>query len=207
MNTTVQAEAEIEVERQAFVRDEDVAQGGYAASLQCKLLCSHCVFCGRPLVDAESVERGAGPECAPRYLSPIKDADRVAVNELVYDAAIVAQQGKVQAVLDIADMIAEYGYVELANRIRDRFTVAIEGTPQNVKIVIEVVGGDLKVTTPFRRGAKAEFIAAWRAIPGRRYRDGANFVPVTAKNALWALLKVYFHGVYGKGPKGLFRVV
>lgn len=57
--------------------------GDYTSSIQCKLLASHCVFCGRALVDAESVERGAGPECAPRYLDPIKDSDRKVVNGLV----------------------------------------------------------------------------------------------------------------------------
>lgn len=183
------------------------ARVGYAASVQCRMLASHCAICGRPLVDAESVERGAGPECAPRYLDPIKDADRVAVNGLVYDAAIAAQQGKVAMVMDVAGLIEEFGYPELANRIRERFTAAAEGDPAAVKIVIEQKGDTLKVVTPFRRGAKVEFINAWRAIPGRWYRDGANFVPVTQKRALWNLFKQFFPGVYGRGPQGVFRVV
>ena len=209
MSTDARAETEIAEERAAFERDEARAQGGYVNSPACKLLATNCVFCGRPLVDAESVERGAGPECAPRYLDPIKDADRKEVNRLVYNAALAAQGGKVEAVLDIAGMIEESGYPELAAKIRERFTTAVEGSPANVKIVIEQDGDTLKVITPFRRAAKEDFIAAWRAIPGRRYdRAGnCNVIPVTQKRALWNLLQTYFHGVYGKGPQGLFRVV
>ena len=32
-----------------------------------QLIATHCACCGRPLVDAASVERGVGPECARKY--------------------------------------------------------------------------------------------------------------------------------------------
>ena len=179
----------------------------YANSPACRMMASHCIFCGRPLVDAESVERGAGPECAPRYLDPIQNQDRQAVNALVYQAAVAAQQGKVDEVVRLAGEIEAKGYVEVANRIRERFQAAEKEV--NVKVTIVEENGMLVVQTPYKRSVSEEFINAWRQIPGRRFdrARSANLIPVEQKMALWGLLKTFFKGAYGKGPKGVFRVV
>jgi len=42
-----------------------------------------------------------------------------------------------------------------------------------------------KVVTPFRRGDKDALVAAWRSIPGRRYRSGTNLNRVDQNRALW----------------------
>lgn len=174
-----------------------------------RLLATHCACCGRPLVDAVSVEYGMGPECRQdAFPEGVVDADRQAANKLVCEAAKAAQAGAVQAVLDLAEQIRALGFAVLADKVSRRFTeVAPEA--RKVDLTIEVFEGkNLLVKTPFRRKDADAFIAAWRAIPGRRYdrvRD-ANVIPAKEREALWNLLKRFFAGKWGKGPKGLFRV-
>lgn len=47
-----------------------MADGGWENALSTKLLATHCVFCGRPLRDPQSVERGWGPECGEKFWMP-----------------------------------------------------------------------------------------------------------------------------------------
>jgi hypothetical protein len=170
-----------------------------------KMLASHCIFCGAPLVDAVSVETGCGSECRRKIMDcdgGIADDVRVKANELVYRAAIAAQNGEISTVKGYAEQIKALGLDKLADKVGRRFRNA----ERNTEIVLTLEGECYKVETPFRRGAKEEFIAAWRKIPGRRYKDGANFIPVVQKKALFELLKQFFAGKIGNGPKGLFRI-
>jgi hypothetical protein len=167
-----------------------------------KMMATHCVCCGRLLVDATSVELGIGPECRKGDDGGIPDAVRVEANGLVFKAAVAADQGRVGEVVQIAGQIRELGLENLAKKVGRRFRTA----ERKVSIVIDVVGDSFSVKTPFRRGDKEAFIKAWRKIPGRRYQNGRNLVPVTQKAALWSLLREFFGGKYGKGPKGTFRV-
>lgn len=168
-----------------------------------KMLATNCVCCGRPLVDARSVELGIGPECRGEIDGNIAEDTRKAANKYVFEAAIAAQGGKVEEVLRIADAIDALGLKVLADKVRRRFNGVTE---RKVDITIEEADGYLKVKTPFRRGDKDAFIAAWRDIPGRRFKDGANIIPANQKMALWSLLKEFFGGKYGRGSKGLFRI-
>jgi len=170
-----------------------------------KMLATHCVCCGRPLVDARSVTLGIGPECRKGIEGGVVESVRKEANQYVFDAAIAAQGGHVEKVMEYAEAIGGLGLVELAEKVRSRFK-KIHESPQKADIVIEVEGGMLKVKTPYRRGRSQEFVKAWRRIPGRRYRDGHNYVPVTQKKALFELLCEYFPGKVGRGPKGIFRV-
>ena len=167
-----------------------------------KLMATHCVCCGRLLVDATSVELGIGPECRKGDDGGIPDAVRVEANGLVFAAALAADQGRVGEVVEIAGKIRELGLEKLASKVGHRFKSA----DRKANIVIDIVGDNFSVKTPFRRGDKEAFIAAWRKIPGRRYQAGRNLVPVAQKKALWALLQEFFGGKYGQGPKGTFRV-
>jgi len=172
-----------------------------------RLLATHCVACGRALVDSVSVELSIGPECRHNFRADLSPEQQKVANALVHDAAIAAQQGKVQEVLDLANRIERECLMgELANKIRERFTKAVEERTPDITIALE--SGSYVVTTPYRRGAKEEFIAAWRAIPGRRFERArcANVIPADQKPALWDLLKKFFPGKYGKGPTGWFRV-
>lgn len=177
----------------------------YEDAVATKMLASHCVICGRALVDALSVERGVGPECYEHLQMDsvsVSDEARKAANKLVYKAAVVAQNGEISRVLELAGEIRALGMPNLAEKVARRF----RNSERYQEIVITPEGDMLRVETPFRRGAKEEFIAAWRSIPGRRFMDKANYVPVAQKQALFKLLKRFFAGKVAKGPKGLFKV-
>jgi hypothetical protein len=167
------------------------------------LLATNCCVCGRPLVDSISVSLGIGPECRSGFDGGISPEVQEKANKLTFQAAIAAQEGKVYEVKSIATQIEWLGLTELAQKVANRFVNA----ERLAKIDITSMGGDYyKVTTPFRRGDKDAFIQAWRAIPGRRYSNGANMIPVSQKRALWELLKQFFPGQYVKGPSGVFRL-
>ena len=175
----------------------------YENATATKLLATHCVICGRPLVDATSVELGTGPECRSHNDAGIPDMTRESANKLVFEAAVAADQGRIEDVLKYASEIDALGLVTLAEKVRHRFKNAAD---REVGILIEVDGNQYRVKTPFRRGDKERFINAWRNIPGRRFVKGANYVPVTQKAALWNLLREFFGGQFARGPKGLFRL-
>lgn len=168
-----------------------------------RMLATNCCCCGRPLVDAISVELGIGPECRNGRTDGITPEQREVCNKLTHAAAIAAQEGNIEKVKLLAEEIRGLGLVDLADKVFHRF----QNADRLAKItIVALPDGLLSVDTPFRRKEKAEFVAAWRAIPGRRYYRGKNIVPVDSKPQLWALLKKFFPGQFGKGPQGLFRV-
>ena len=177
----------------------------YADSNACKMLATQCLICGRPLVDARSVTLGIGPLCRKGIEGGVEEDVRKEANKQVFDASIAAQGGHVVRVMECADAIDALGLSGLAKKVRNRFK-GICNSPEKADITIEVGGGMFKVKTPYRRGRSKEFVNAWRRIPGRRYRDGHNYVPSTQKDALWELLREYFPGKSGRGPKGVFCV-
>jgi hypothetical protein len=166
------------------------------------LLATHCCACGRPLVDAISVSLGIGPECRDGYTGGITPSQQADANRLTYAAAVAAQKGQIEVVRRIAEEVRSLGLAILAEKIADRFVNA----ERLAKVRITAVGDLLEVRTPFRRGASAEFVAAWRAIPGRRYSKGVNVVPASSKAALWSLLRTFFGGHYAVGPSGAFKI-
>lgn len=166
------------------------------------LLATNCCACGRPLVDSISVSLGIGPDCRSGYSGNITPEQQENANQLTFKAAIAAHQGNVVLVRSLAEQIRQLGLDVLAEKIEDRFVFA----ERQAKINIQINGDYFTVKTPFRRGDKDGFIFAWRAIPGRRYSNGANMVPVNQKELLWNLLRKYFPNQYGMGPKGVFRI-
>jgi hypothetical protein len=161
----------------------------YEDAPQTKMLATHCCVCGRPLVDAKSVELGIGPECG----------------QLVHAASVYTSQGRLDKVRECATAIGAIGLVGLAEILEDRCNDAVA----KAKIEIGEADGRLWVSTPFKRSRKEEFTKAWRAIPGRRW-DAAhecNVVPADQRPAVLALLKEFFPGEYAVGPKGPFMVV
>lgn len=167
-----------------------------------RMLATNCCCCGRPLVDSVSVELGMGPICREEETGGITGDTQVKCNQLTHAAAIAAQAGQVVKVREIAEQIAALGLTTLASKITTRF----HNAERNVKVTITERNGFLSIKTPFKRSASQDFIAAWRAIPGRTYSNGLNHVPVTSKPQLWTLLRTYFPGLYGKGPQGVFRI-
>ena len=178
----------------------------YTDAIATRLLATHCCSCGRPLVDATSVELGIGPECRNGRTGGITEAQREACNRLTYRASIVATQGNVEEVRRIAQEIRELGLPELADKVASRFVNAEKNA--KIKITSVTLNGKpaLAVDTPYKRSMGATFVNAWRIIPGRRWINGVNVVPVESKPALWALLKEFFPGDFGHGPSGVFRI-
>ena len=179
-----------------------MSDNGYVNALATKMLATNCVCCGRALVDAISVQLGIGPECRQNDDSGISADIQAQANELVYRASLAAQNGEISTVKGYAEQIKALGLGNLADKVGRRFRNA----ERNTEIVLTLEGDYYRVETPFRRGAKAEFIAAWRAIPGRRYKDNSNYVPVVQKKALFELLRQFFAGKVANGPKGLFKI-
>lgn len=167
-----------------------------------KMLATACVCCGRPLVDATSVELGIGPECREGMDGGIPEETRKVANEVVFKAALAAQAGEITKVKALAKVLEDMGLPGLSEKVCRRFRNADRYT----EIVITVEGDFYRVETPFRRGKKEEFIAAWRRIPGRRFKDMANYVPMTRKAELFDLLRRFFGGKVATGPKGLFKI-
>lgn len=172
----------------------------YENSVQCRMLATHCCVCGKPLVDATSVELGIGPDCRKGADGGISEDTRKACNVLTHEAAIAAQEGNIPRIRKAAEMIRSLGLAGLADKILERF----KNAERLAKIKITESEGVLIVKTPFKRSAG--FIDAWRTIPGRRYRSGSNLVPVESKRLVWELIKKFFPGEYGVGPQGAFRV-
>ena len=172
----------------------------YENSLQCKLLSTPCIVCGKPLVDSISIEMGMGPDCRNDYTGGISPETQKACNVLTHDAAVAARDGNIVKVRKISEMIRDLGLAVLADKILERF----KNAERLAKIRITETSEGLLIKTPFKR--TGDFITAWRLIPGRRYRMGKNLVPETSKREVWELLKRFFPGEYGVGPQGAFRV-
>jgi hypothetical protein len=180
---------------------------GYEDAPAAKMLSSFCIFCGRPLVDAQSVTRGYGSECANKVFGAVETLSpevRQQANQLVFQAAIEAQRGHISGVLEKAQAIKDLGLQDLGDKVEHRFVNAT----RNVAITITEDGDFMAVTTPYRRGMSAEFVDSWRGIPGRRWDKDkkANLIPLGQKKALWELLCKFFGGEYGVSPKGIFRI-
>jgi len=177
----------------------------YEDSPACKMLATECVFCGKPLVDAISVQTGAGPECRRKLKEEISEKDRKVANKYVYEAALAAQEGHIQKVMQYANLVEELGLRRLSSKMRNRFKDVAAGTV-TPEITIDIDGYMYKIKTPFRRGREKEFVKAWRSIPGRRFNRGSNYIPISQKKVLWRLLKEFFPNRVCKGPKGFFKV-
>jgi Family of unknown function (DUF6011) len=163
-----------------------------------KLVATRCLCCGRPLVDAASVERGVGPECAKKYgyvdaqgepnwelvskaLGPDaesvpglgQDARKVA-NFLVWRLAVHEQGPRAAAALDAL------GFRILAKTLAARLGA----------ITVETEGDVLIVRVPYNE----LFNVASRKVPGSRWNADrkVRMVPVASKAALWVAIKSSF---------------
>ena len=180
-----------------------IIMNSYENAPATKMLATNCVCCGRALVDAISVSIGVGPECRKEYDGGISEEVRSEANKLVHAAACSAGIGRIVEVMEAADKVEALGLKVLASKMRRRFRNA----ERNVDIEIEEIeGGNYRVLTPYRRKDSKAFVEAWRKVPGRRWVNGANVVPIASKSALWSVLKEFFGGHYAKGPMGVFRI-
>lgn len=185
-----------------------------------ELVATHCAACGRPLLDAVSVECGMGPVCRakagldgagagadwPRVVALLAgsgidlstpDARRVA-NRIVNRIAAAQQSESVPALLGALDAL---GFAGVAKAIREHIKVRVP----TVSVALE--GDRFTVTVAdLDRETFGAVVAALRSVPGRWF-DGdrkVNVVPSRARVQLWRALNTALPaGAHIAGPKGV----
>lgn len=173
------------------------------------LVATHCAACGRPLLDAVSVETGMGPHCRKQHgfgvaqspavwdiaqaqaraggvtleipAEPTDNDARVAANRLVHR---IAANQSAEGVPRLIAAVSFLGFEKVAKAIAEHLapaTVQVTVHPSKALAVrVEGLGERFDA-----------FVAAMRSVPGRRW-DGAekvNVVPVTSRVALWEALR------------------
>lgn len=150
------------------------------------LLATHCAACGRPLLDAASVELGIGPVCREgAYPEGLSEEAHAEANRLVHTVALDPLK-----VADAAPRLLALGLPVLAERLLRRAGV----------IEIQEEGVRLVVLSPFN----AQFVACVKVIPGRRWdkERKAWSVPAKARAQLWRFLRDCYQGHGLKSSKG-----
>jgi len=169
----------------------------YENAPQTSMLATYCLMCKRPLCDAKSVETGLGPVCRDKigYTSEsetITEEERRTANQLVHKIALSDDANEKVKCIDTLDRI---GLAGVAKAIRKAIVV--------VKITA-TAGSRYAVKVPY----DAFVVEAMRSIPGRRWDNDAKVTlfPTSSKTQLWELLRLYYSGRIGSGPKGLFVI-
>jgi hypothetical protein len=159
-----------------------------------KLVAKNCAICGRPLVDALSVECGIGPICREEsgYDVEAEPEARATANAIVHR---IATGMPLDELIPAIETLSAFGFKKLADTVAAR----------KATIVVEDWGdGTLAVFTPYH----SEFVNALKtATPWRKW-DGAQkcwLVPAGRSTSakLWAAMKWCFPGALAIGPKGL----
>ena len=86
---------------------------GYENAPATQMLSTHCVCCGRALLDSISVSMGIGPECRGHFDGGITEEVREQANKLVRDAACSAGIGRVGEVLEAADKVEALSLIHI----------------------------------------------------------------------------------------------
>lgn len=189
-----------------------------------EMLKTFCACCGRPLLDAVSVEAGVGPECRSRHGygeqqspadmaafwawndEPTTGLDPESVEELPPDAAahklanilvsrIAAQQTGPAAVSYVRGLEL-LGYTKLAARIAERMAT----------VRITYAEGRILVESRYSTAS----VEMFRRIPGRRWdaERKVNTFPATDQNRqlIHNVLRRAYAGEWAQGPKGMFQI-
>lgn len=198
----------------------------YADAPAALLLATHCCMCNRPLVDAESIERGMGPTCAENHgvgdaseLPSWGDAAAAVERALGADArqlvpgfwaaalagdarrgcnALVARIAIRPEATDVAGLVVAVHELGFVLLARRLTERLLEANA----VRVSVEGGDLVVNAPF----SPAFNDALRAnAPGRRWDRDAKVwrVPSAAKRGLWTALRAAFAGRALVSDKGV----
>lgn len=186
------------------------------------LVCTECACCSRTLTDAQSAERGIGPECFGRYydkcagaadfVTAVRVASTCGLLELIgadlnrQDAraacnvvlrAISAQWDHPKRVERI-ELVHALGFTALANRLEER-AFGIPGmvtvTERDGLLVVKLRG--------VKGAAFSEFVDALRAIPSRRWTGRENTVSTAHRKQLWNALRTHLPGRKLKTANGV----
>jgi len=166
-----------------------------------QLLATHCLCCGRPLVDAVSVESGIGPDCAEKFgfnRGGAPSAERIEANALVHMIAATKIGPEVTAAIA---RLSDLGFGKVAAVVTKR----LDALAKKAKIELTMVDGcTIAVVTPYNPA----IVAAFRTVPGRRWdaAEKRNTFPIESRVQLFKALTEAFPGALAKGPKGLFKL-
>lgn len=172
-------------------REGIIDDSGYENAPATRLVATKCVACGRPLVDAISVESGMGPDCREKYghAGPegATEEARSDVNKRV--AQLARGVAPVVAVGHLL-IIRGHGFTKLADRLEERLcTVDISATEHALAVV-----------TPFKPAftddLKRSVQCKW---DGKRWLVAADDI---SKRKLWAVVRRHFAGRIGRGRRG-----
>jgi hypothetical protein len=170
-----------------------------------EMVATNCCVCGRPLLDAESVETGIGPVCAEKTgigRAELAPEVRAEANRLVYR---LAQLQRSPEAVPLCARLRALGLDTLADRIEERLI-------EHTTIRIERVGQSLlAIRLPKVDGAAfALLLNDLRRVPGRTFDAASkiNTIPDTplSRAALRRVLAKHFPGHIGRGPGGMFVI-
>jgi hypothetical protein len=171
------------------------------------VLATHCVVCGRPLVDAKSVEVGMGPECRRRYgcddVHDVTEAQRKEANVATYRLALWRKEllgaPTSKEAASLVARVRELGFVTLSSTLAQRLCdVALE--------VVEDRGSRaLALSTPYDERFVAELkrrapVRRWDASTSRWLLAGD--MTSAEKDVVWSLARERFGGRLFLGPDG-----
>lgn len=186
----------------------------YTAAPACTLLATSCACCGRALLDAASVERGVGPDCAEKY--GFNDAQGAA-NWTAFRAIVRGQSGAeaLEACDDarraanvLVHLFAARGHdvawvPEALHALGFRKLAAKTATRAGLASVdVRTAGDELVVKAPYSDAFRAAYVR------GRRWdRDSKTWrFPVAAKRDLWNALRAAFGGMVLETESGVHLI-
>ena len=162
-----------------------------------ELVATDCAFCGRPLVDANSLAAGVGPECRRKYALPdmLSNEERAAANAAIYGIAKYQTGNRVAEALAV---LYGLGLDYLCDRVVKRLQSAYVAT-------IATDGPD---RFSVRCGYEVAMQANLGLVAGRRWEKDRKLstFPVSARREVWASLRNAAPGALCFGPKGEFRL-
>lgn len=187
------------------------------------LLATQCACCAKPLLDADSVEAGIGPDCRRKhgYTKAQGSPDWAGVttvlmaSDLWSNADLVSHIIRAQDRSDPRDACNKLVHFIAAHqtgsdvavavncvRLLGYTTLADRMVKRLATVHVEMIGESLYIKAPYSETS----LTAFRAIQGRRW-DAATkrtSFPTSQKRSVFEALKTCFAGAIGYGPKGLF---
>lgn len=185
---------------------------GYENALQTKVLATHCACCGRPLVDAKSVQIGLGPICRKtfQYDLDVPDKDRARANKIIYELALAVSSSLISLkTLRLTAELARLGFTLIAKIFLYRGA--------SVSIELREIEGEERyfVRAPYNPEFNEDSY-----IPGRYgVKVCSGFSPSKrkvfhwvfpktpqARRCLWQALLKHHKGALAIGPQGPFKI-
>jgi len=181
---------------------------GYEDATATKIMATHCCACGKPLVDAKSVETGMGPICRSKYGYDLEVPERVRelANKIVHRLACDVSHGTVSLESMLAaSQLRDLGFPKIADIFHLRL------------VPISITVGEHEgqtcyfVRAPYHDGYRYDSWTKTRAKvkrPAVSTSKKQHFFWVHPKDEynrkrIWKALVKHFSGYMAIGPDGL----